>query len=75
MACKYKYNNKWYSEEQVKKLIESEITKDDITLELLKNNSFAVEVNIAKEREASSGGRSGSGGGGRSGSGGGGSRW
>ena len=51
MACKYKYNNKWYSEEQVKKLIESEITKDDITLELLKNNSFAVEVNTAKEND------------------------
>ena len=51
MACKYKYNNKWYSEEQVKKLIESEITKDDITLELLKNNSFTVEINTAKEND------------------------
>jgi len=49
MACKYKYNNKWYSEEQVKKLIESDITTDDIALELLKNNSFAVEVNTAKD--------------------------
>lgn len=51
MSCKYKYNNKWYSEEQVKKLIESEISKDNITLELLKNNSFVVEVNTAKSNE------------------------
>ncbi len=51
MACKYKYKDNWYSKEEAEKLIKQEISKDDILLELLKNYSFAIEVNTAIQRE------------------------
>lgn len=51
MACKYKYKGSWYSEEDAKKLIRKDISKDEIVLELFQNYSYTVEINTAKEKE------------------------
>lgn len=50
MACKYLYKGNWYSEEEVKKLIDKDIPIDSVLTEFLSSFAYTVEINTAKEQ-------------------------
>lgn len=48
MACKYLYNDKWYSEDEILKILASKkITIEDVLLEFSSSITFPVEMNVA----------------------------